>query len=97
MHFAHAFTRLCDPFTTARTRWMFGFQRRLARLCEKETRLPKPGVLPQMSQTAAIADRWYQPFRDAPDARQRTVASAARSCSSVIGPDRANVWVPFAS
>lgn len=34
---------------------MFGFQRRFARLCENETFLPNPGVLPQMSQTAAMS------------------------------------------
>jgi hypothetical protein len=37
---------------------MFGFHRRLPRLCEKLTDLPNPGDLPQMSQTAAMTDRW---------------------------------------
>src|SRR5215469_10767477 len=41
------------PRTTARTVWMFGFQRRRVRTCECETLLPKPGPLPQMSQTEA--------------------------------------------
>lgn len=30
--------------------WMFGFQRLLERLCEKVTRFPKLGSLPQTSQ-----------------------------------------------
>ena len=51
-HFTHAFTCLGVPLITVRTRWMFGFQRRLFRLWEKETLLPKPGVFPQISQTA---------------------------------------------
>src|SRR5262245_27615285 len=38
-------------------RWTFGFQRRGLRLCEKLTDIPKPGCLPQMSQTAAIVGR----------------------------------------
>jgi len=58
MHFVQAFTCFGVPLTMARTRWMFGFQRRFERLWEKETFLPNPGVFPQMSQTAAIADRW---------------------------------------
>src|SRR6266542_6068458 len=40
-----------------RIRWTFGFQRRGLRLCEKLTDIPKPGCLPQMSQTAAIVRR----------------------------------------
>ncbi len=47
-------TRLFDPFTTARTRWIFGFQRRLVRRCECDTFIPKPGCFPQISQTAAM-------------------------------------------
>ena len=39
---------------TARTAWMFGFQRRLVRRCECDTDLPKPGPFPQTSHTAAI-------------------------------------------
>src|SRR5580693_6011918 len=39
--------------TSARTLCMFGFQRRGVRRCENDTLLPKPGPLPQTSQTAA--------------------------------------------
>jgi hypothetical protein len=46
-------TRFGVPFTSARTRWMFGFQRRFVRRCECDTRIPNPGDLPQISQTAA--------------------------------------------
>src|SRR5215471_13356649 len=39
--------------TTTRMVWMFGFQRRRVRRCECEILLPKPGRLPQTSQTEA--------------------------------------------
>jgi len=52
MHDVHALIRLGDPLTRARTRWMFGFHRRLFRLCENVTALPNHGFLPQMSHTA---------------------------------------------
>ena len=44
------------PFTSVRTRWMLGFQRRLVRRCECEMLCPKPGPLPQTSQLAATGD-----------------------------------------
>jgi hypothetical protein len=47
-------TRFVDPFTTARTRWMFGFQRRFVRRCECDTDMPHEGPLPHTSQTDAI-------------------------------------------
>src|SRR5215467_9117637 len=53
MQDVQTFRRLGVPDTTARTVWMFGFQRRRVRTCECETLLPKPGPLPQMSQTEA--------------------------------------------
>ena len=52
-HLVHTFRRLGVPLTRARTRWMFGFHRRLVRTCECDTLLPKPGPLPHTSQTAA--------------------------------------------
>ena len=52
-HEVHTFRRLGVPATTARTRWMFGFQRRLFRRCECEMECPKDGPLPQTSQLAA--------------------------------------------
>jgi len=56
MHDVHTCTRRGVPSTSARTRWMFGFQRRLFRLCENVTALPKNGFFPQISHTAAIAE-----------------------------------------
>ena len=55
MQDVQAFTRRGAPLTNARTRWMLGFQRRLFRLWEKVTALPKNGFFPQMSHTAAMA------------------------------------------
>ena len=53
-HFVHTWMCRVDPSTTARTRWMFGFHRRLPRLWENEIVFPNRGSLPQMSQTAAM-------------------------------------------
>jgi hypothetical protein len=53
MHEVQTRSRRRVPPTIARTTWMFGFQRRGVRRCEWETLLPKPGLLPQISQTEA--------------------------------------------
>ena len=42
--------------TIARTRWMFGVQRRLVRRCECEMLLPKIGPFAQTSQLAATGN-----------------------------------------
>jgi hypothetical protein len=55
MHDVQTLTRLVDPPTVVRTRWMLGFQRRRVRRCEWEIELPKPGPLPQISQVAGTA------------------------------------------
>lgn len=54
MHFVQTLSLLGDPFTTARTFWILGFQRRLVRRWECEMLFPKPGDFPQMSHTDAI-------------------------------------------
>jgi hypothetical protein len=56
MQDVHTLRRLVVRQTTARTRWMFGFQRRGVRRCECEIRLPNPGLLPQTSQTEATGN-----------------------------------------
>src|SRR6476469_4385813 len=57
MHEVQALIRLRLPgATSARTDWMFGFQRRGVRRCEWDTDIPKPGPLPQTSHTAATVD-----------------------------------------
>jgi hypothetical protein len=95
MHDVHAWMRFGVPFTSARTRWMFGSQRRLIRLCENVTDLPNHGFLPQMSQTAAIAERDYQGSRA--DQAGWIFARPALSASCVRGPMTSETWVPFAS
>src|SRR5882672_9866308 len=56
MQEVHTFIRLrWDAPIFACTVWMFGFHRRLVRRWECETDLPKPGLLPQTSQTAATS------------------------------------------
>ena len=54
MHDVHTCARLVVPFTTARTRWMFGFQRRFERTWEWLRLMPNDGFLPQSSQTDAM-------------------------------------------
>ena len=54
MHDVQTSMRLVEPLTTARTRWMFGFQRRLVRRWEWLTFIPNDGCLPHTSQTAAM-------------------------------------------
>ena len=54
MHDVQTLSRLGDPSTRARTRWMFGFQRRLVRRWEWLMFMPNDGFLPQTSHTAAM-------------------------------------------
>ena len=54
--------------TTARTVWTFGFHRRCVRRCECETDMPKPGPLPQTSQTLATGNSLQvDEIEDVPD------------------------------
>src|SRR5262249_6266433 len=50
----HTLTRFGAPFTIARTRCTFGFQRRFVRRCEWLSFMPKIGFLPHTSQTDDI-------------------------------------------
>lgn len=62
MHEVHTCRCVGVPFTRARTRWMLGFHRRLVRLCEWETFIPKLGLFPHSSQTAATMTRSSDEF-----------------------------------
>src|SRR5689334_17468446 len=53
-------TRFVVPFTMARTRWMFGFQRRFERTWEWLIVTPNDGFLPHTSHTAAMT-RYLEP------------------------------------
>jgi hypothetical protein len=57
MQEAQTFSRFGVPDTTACTRWMFGFQRRLVFFFDQGTLWPNPGLLPHMSHTAATGVR----------------------------------------
>jgi hypothetical protein len=57
MQEAQTFSRLGVPDTTACTRWMLGFQRRLVFFFDQGTLWPNPGLLPHMSHTAATGIR----------------------------------------
>ena len=83
------FTRFGEPFTTARTRWMFGFQRRLVRRCEWLSFMPKIGFLPHTSQTEDIAEHLdenvvrqdrEEPARSREASRPRRTAHVAWLC-----------------
>ena len=50
-------SRLGLPETMARTRWMFGSQRRLVFFLDQGTLWPNPGLLPHTSHTAATGIR----------------------------------------
>src|SRR4051812_4887574 len=54
MHDVQTCIRLVVPLTTARTRWMLGFQRRFERTCEWLMLTPNDGFLPHTSHTAAM-------------------------------------------
>jgi hypothetical protein len=54
MHEVQTWIRCGDPLTMARTRWMFGFHRRLVRRWEWLMLMPNDGPLPHTLQTAAI-------------------------------------------
>jgi hypothetical protein len=78
MHDVQTLTRFGVPPMSARTRWMFGSQRRLVRRWECETFIPKFGFLPQTSQTAAMTS---YPFVSHKVERMRTKADNAGSCA----------------
>lgn len=90
MQLVHALMRPGVPSTSARTRWMFGSQRRLFRLWENVTDLPNQGFLPQMSQTAAIdASRLPERssgFRDAFEVLAKDVLSDRTGVGELEGP-----------
>lgn len=73
-HEVQTLRRLGAPLTIARTRWMFGFQRRFVRTCECEMLCPKLGAFAQTSQLAATVS---------PDRRARR-GVAAKSISILI-------------
>ena len=59
MHEVQTFIRrVVPPPAGVWTVWMFGFHRRLVRRCEWDTLWPKPGPLPQTSQTLATGISW---------------------------------------
>src|SRR3954469_15722071 len=88
MHEVQALMRLRLPgATSARTDWMFGFQRRGVRRCECDTDIPKPGPLPQTSQLAATVDHSQKVVADRRcDSRPRR--SPSRSLTVLRGRRR---------
>ena len=59
MQEVQTFRRLGLPATVARTRWIFGSQRRLVFFFDQGTLWPKPGPFPQMSHTAATGVHFH--------------------------------------
>jgi hypothetical protein len=54
MHDVQTDSRLGEPLTSARMRWMLGFQRRFVRRWEWLMLMPKEGCFPHTSHTAAM-------------------------------------------
>jgi hypothetical protein len=67
------------PFTTTRSRWMLGFQRRRVTRWECEMLLPKAGALPQTSHTDAIVAEGYQSLPAEPRAARISPYEAEES------------------
>src|ERR1700729_3349421 len=66
---------------------MFGFQRRGVRRCEYDTLLPKPGLLPQTSQTEATGSlHWVISRLDIGLVRAGTVAKGYPTAGLARGP-----------
>src|SRR4051794_8831171 len=88
MHEVHALIRRRFPGAiSARTDWMFGFQRRGVRRCECDTDIPKPGPLPHTSHTAATVNHSQRIVHR----RRGKAAPAARPSASLAvrrGPCR---------
>src|SRR3954466_8367079 len=91
MHEVHALIRRRLPGAmSARTDWMFGFQRRGVRRCECDTDIPKPGPLPHTSHTAATVDHSQRIVH-----RQRgKAAPATRPSRSLTVPGRGRRRTP---
>ena len=91
MHEVQTCSRLGAPSTMARTRWMFGSQRRLVRRWEWLTFMPNEGFLPQMSHTAAIGETFLgEAAVTGPRRPSRTgqrLASLAMTSPATLGAD----------
>src|SRR5580704_12979051 len=91
MHEVQTCSRLGAPSTSARTRWIFGSQRRLVRRWEWLTFMPNEGFLPQISHTAAIgvtflgAAAEISPRR--PSRTAQRLASPAMTSRAALGAD----------
>src|SRR5215212_4253602 len=89
MHEVHALIRRRLPGAmSARTDWMFGFQRRGVRRCECDTDIPKPGPLPHTSHTAATVDHSQRDEQKAgrTDTRSKTTEESSRSAPRMPPP-----------
>src|SRR4051812_34187930 len=91
MHEVHALIRRRLPGAmSARTDWMFGFQRRGVRRCECDTDIPKPGPLPHTSHTAATVNH-SQRIVHRPRGK---AAPATRPSRSLTAPGRVRRRTP---
>ena len=88
MHEVQTLRRFGVRPTTARTRWMFGFQRRGVRRCEWEMLLPKPGPLPQTSQLAATGHSkdFRCTYGESQTSRTTLTEWEMNGCARVEGP-----------
>src|SRR5262245_40157849 len=85
MHDVQALTRFGAPLTIARTRWMFGFHRRLVRRCEWLTAMPNDGFLPHTPQTDAMTG-YLEPNGEMGTTGARPQPGENRRVSIAVGP-----------
>src|SRR5690606_3534903 len=85
MQLVQTCSRRGAPSTRARTRWMFGFHRRLVRRCEWLTLMPHDGRLPHTSQTAAMTGHLGGRARTGPG---DSTGAAAPATTPASGPPR---------
>ena len=91
----HTFIRFrLPPLIRVRTVWMLGSHRRWVRRCECETDMPKPGPLPQTSQTAATSNTPWVVVPEAGDSPGRKHSGYPRGPAGRTPPGRYPRAVP---
>src|SRR5690606_22636222 len=88
MHRVQTRSRRTPPLTIARTRWMFGSNRRGRTLWAWLTRRPTTGLLPQTSQCLAIAEsrKLYRMVMGGPPGSAERVSIAGARAPQALDP-----------
>jgi hypothetical protein len=97
MQEVQTFRRFGLPATVARTRWIFGSQRRLVFFFDQGTLWPKPGPFPQMSHTAATGVHFHSICDLRPTSGQPRNHTRALRRLTNHGEDEQQGWIGLAS